>query len=161
MRAPSTRSRPAHRRRAVALIAVGLVTASGCARVNRLTHGPLERTDSALYELEITRCEIESASDTLDALGEPLVGDTWPPHLVLEYTITNRDTERRRFDLRATTTDADGLTMRLIGHQTNRRDPEDSTTGVIRDRVTQAEVPPFTCEVDVWDSVVDRAFPDD
>lgn len=144
---------------ALATLATASLVLGGCSSVDEPVD--IAEVDPAKYDLEFLRCEPESIEDTEAALGDSPLSETTEPRVVAEYRITNRDDTRRRFDIRATRTDSSGVTVNFNPHDTDPLDAGESGTGQIRLRVSDGDVPPYTCTADVWDSVIDIAFPDD
>lgn len=121
----------------------------------------LDEVDPAKYSLEFIRCSPETDAEYATSMSTPSLGGDTSRLLVAEYRITNRDTIRRRFQIRATRTDAAGVTLDFVPVQTDRLDPGESTTGRLTERVLESDVAPYSCDADVWESVLDAAFPDD
>jgi hypothetical protein len=141
------------------MLATASLVLGGCSA----SDGPVDiaEVDPAKYDLEFVRCEVESIEDTEAALGDSPLSETTEPRVVAEYRITNRDVARRRFDIRAARTDSNGVTVDFNPHDTDPLDPGATGTGEIRLRASDGDVPPYTCTAEVWDSVIDIAFPDD
>lgn len=144
---------------AVGVLLVGVLALGGCA-MGRI---PVEinEVDESKYELEFLRCEVEPIEDTeADLAGNPFDNPT-PLTIVAEFEITNRDDIRRRFDIRATLRDSADVSEELNPHDTNRLDPGESSVEQIRTPAVDGDVPPYSCSAEVWDSLLDTAFPDD
>ncbi len=121
----------------------------------------IDQVDPSKYELEFLRCSVETDQEYLESQSEPSIGGDTSRRVVAEYRITNRDDDRRRFDIRATRVDSAGQTLRFIAQNTNSLDPGESSIELLHKRLVDSDVPPYTCTAEVWDSVVDLAFPDD
>ncbi len=129
--------------------------------LDRTSTPDINEVGADLYELKFLRCEIESIEDTQAALGDPLFEDERRPNVIAEIEITNLDDVRRRFDVRATLTDANNTSAPFNNHHTNRLNPGETSVEIIRMPAIDSEIAPFTCTAEVWDSIDDVAFPDD
>ena len=155
---PVVRSRSL--KRAVAGLAL-IPVLTGCSTLGPGSSTQIALVDTAKYEFEFLRCDVETEAELQKRLSEPSIGGDTTPRVIAEYRITNRDDIRRRFDVRASWTDATGVTYGFIPKDTDRMDPGESSVEQIGRRLAAGDVPPYTCTVEVWDSVVDIAFPDD
>lgn len=139
-----------------------LVSASvGCSSAARTSAPNGDVVDPAKYQLELMRCSVETDEEYGLEVSEPSIGGDTARNVVAEYRLTNLDAVRRRFDLRVTRTDSSGTEIRFIAKDSARLDPGESSVEQVRKRVVQDDVAPYTCTAEVWDSVIDDAFPDD
>lgn len=123
--------------------------------------GAIGEVEPGKYELVFVRCEVETDEEYAQSQSDPSIGGDDSRRVIAEYRITNLDDIRRRFDIRATRTDSAGQTFAFIPQDTARLDPGESVTETINRRVVASDVRPYTCDAEVWDSIVDLAFPDD
>lgn len=133
----------------------------GCSSPERTSGSNSALVDPAKYELDLLRCSVETDEEYDQEASEPSIGGDTVRSVVAEYRLTNLDAVRRRFDLRVTRTDSNGVEIRFIAKDSARLDPGESSVEQVRKRVVPDDVAPYACTAEVWDSVIDDAFPDD
>jgi hypothetical protein len=146
------------------LLAALLVLASigmGCSVGDRTSTPNLEEVDPSKYELKFLRCSVETDEEYAESQSEPSIGGDTSRSVIAEYRVTNLDGVRRRFQVRATRTDSSAQDIRFIAKNTDRLDPGESSVDQLNMPVTDGDVAPYSCSAELWDSVIDVAFPDD
>jgi len=121
----------------------------------------IQRTDGSKYELEFLRCSPQTDEEYRESKRKPSIGGDMSRSVIAIYRVTNLDSIRRRFDIRAHRVDALGARAPFLPQHSNRLDPGESSVEQLSMRQLDADVAPYRCSAEVWDSVLDLAFPDD
>jgi len=142
------------------VLAVVLLTGS-CSVLDSARTPNIEEVEPAKYEIEFLRCSVETDEEYAASQAEPSIGGDTSRDVVAEYRITNLDDIRRRFNIRGMLSDSNGNNDPFVPKDTDRLDPGESSVEQIRLPVTDPDDAPYSCDAEVWDSVIDDAFPDD